>query len=98
MPWLNGKSEVEISNGKFEEAVGHDVEDFAKIPELWYVSQSFLDTGLVLTSSAVLASLSLRSQRCLPVPWMAATIWQGRYIVKTNYEVCSTRSTSDALE
>lgn len=86
MPWLDGKSEVEIPNGKFEKAVGHDVEEFAKIPELCYISQSFLDTGLVPTSSAVLASLSLRFQRCLPVPWMAATIWQGRYIVKTSYE------------
>ena len=87
MPWLDGKSEVEISNGKFEETVGHDVEEFAKIPELCYVNQSLLDTGHVLTSSAVLASLSLRFQRCLPVPWTAATIWQGRYIVKTSYEV-----------
>jgi len=68
MQWLNCEPEVEVSNSKLEEAAGHDVEEFAKIPELRQISYSFLDASIVLTSSAVLASLSLRSQRCLPVP------------------------------
>ena len=68
MQWLNCEPQVKVSNSKLEEAAGHDVEEFAKIPELRQISYPFLDARLVLTSSAVVASLSLRFQRCLPVP------------------------------
>jgi hypothetical protein len=38
----------------------------------------------IRTMSAILAFLSVRAARCLPVPCTAATIWNERYTVKTS--------------
>ena len=46
MPWLDCESQVKIPDSKLQEAASHDVEEFAKIPELHEVSYLFLNARM----------------------------------------------------